>query len=115
MASSSGRGSGDVLGLLSDLSVFLGGSLVIEALSLGESPIVYLPSNNISHNPISDYLDTVHYAFDRNSMKKEINSFNDQRKDNNPMQVVNDMFNDLNDKPYDKFINKIDTICNGVI
>ena len=101
--------------LLSDLSVFLGGSLVIEALLLGESPLVYLPSSNFSHNPILDYLDTVRYAFDRNSMKKEINSFYDQRKDNNQMQVVNDMFNDLNDKPYDKFINKINIIYNGVI
>jgi len=101
--------------LLSDLSVFLGGSLAIEALLLGERPLVYLSSSNFSHNPITDYLDTVRYAFDRNSMKKEINLFNDQGKYNNQMQVVNDMFNDLNDKPYDKFINKIDIIYNGVI
>jgi hypothetical protein len=101
--------------LLSDLSVFLGGSLAIEALLLGGNPLVYRPSSNFSHNPISDYPDLVRYAFDRNSMKNEINSFNDQRKDNNQMQVVNDMFNDLNDKPYDKFINKIDIIYNGVI
>jgi len=101
--------------LLSDLSVFLGGSLAIEALLLGGNPLVYRPSSNFSHNPISDYLDLVRYAFDRNSMKNEINSFYDQRKDNNQMQVVNDMFNDLNDKPYDKFINKIDIIYNGVI
>ena len=36
--------------ILSDLSIFLGGSMAIEALSLGERPLVYLPRNNFSHN-----------------------------------------------------------------
>ena len=98
---------------LSDISIYLGGSMAIEAMLLGESPLVYLSRCNFTHNPIADYLDSVHVAFDRKSMKERINTLNMTNTGNN-MQVVTDMFSGLDDKPYDKFINEIDKIYNGV-
>ena len=89
---------------LSDLSIFLGGSMVIEALALNKQPIVFLPRNNFSHNPIADYLDSVQHVYDRTTMKNAINLFNNNYKPSNQDKVVIDMFYDLKVNPDERFM-----------
>ena len=50
--------------LMSDISIFLGGSMAIEALMLGVNPLVYFSNSNFSHNPLVEYLEHIRYAFD---------------------------------------------------
>lgn len=101
--------------LLSDVAIFLGGSMAIEAMSLGEKPFIYLTNNHFIHNPISNYLDSVSYAFNRSSMQKAFNSSGGKTNDKNAQKAVRDMFGELKGNPYEIFINKIDLIYNGVI
>ena len=81
----------------------------------GQTICYFVIDLNKRKKDIRKFTTTIENIIIQTLKEYQINSFNDQRKDNNQMQVVNDMFNDLNDKPYDKFINKIDIIYNGVI
>ena len=100
---------------MSDISIFLGGSMAIEALMLGVNPLVYISNSNFSHNPLVEYLEHIRYAFDRNSLEREINSLTEMCKAKDQMRIVYDMFNDINTDPYNKFIEKIIAISNRVI
>jgi hypothetical protein len=93
---------------LSDAILMTGGTVALEAMLLGCTPLIYINDAQFSHNPMTEYPDAVILINDLASMKKALDLLSKGGITERLRQFwdrpIRDMFGDTSENPVKKFL-----------